>query len=67
MRNQMRGALSEEITRKQFLQYLGAALLMVFGLENLVSLLTGRRLPHNMTGSGSVEGRHGFGSSKFGV
>jgi hypothetical protein len=67
MREQIHGALHQEVTRKQFLQYLGTALLMVFGLNNLISLLTGNRPDHFLPGQDTSESRHGFGSSKFGV
>ena len=63
----MREKLNTEITRKQFLQYMGTAFLMVFGLNNLVSLLTGTKPKHLFMDHGSTEGAHGFGSSKFGV
>lgn len=69
MRNEnMRERLSTEITRKQFLQFMGGAMLMVFGLDNLISLLTGHKFQKNIfiNHEGS-ESSHGFGSSKFGV
>lgn len=67
MRDNMREKLNTEITRKQFLQYMGTALLMVFGLNNLISLLTGNKPHHLLPGSGATESHHGFGSSKFGI
>jgi len=67
MRDNMRGALAQEVTRKQFLQYMGTALLMVFGLNNLVSLLTGTKPKHSILNHGGADSSHGFGSSKFGV
>lgn len=64
----MRTKLHTEITRKQFLQMMAGAALMVFGLENLVSLLTGHKFQKNIfiTNQGSDTAR-GFGSSKFGT
>jgi hypothetical protein len=64
----MRDKLNTEITRKQFLQVMAGAVLMVFGLDNLISLLTGHKFQKNIfiNGQGS-EADHGFGSSKFGV
>lgn len=67
MRDNMRGALTQEVTRKQFLQYIGTAFLMVFGLNNLVSLLTGTKPKHILGGHNPADGKHGFGNSKFGV
>lgn len=68
MRDGMREQLKTEITRKQFLQYMGAALLMVLGLENLISLLTGHRPQQRvLMPAQDSDGRHGFGSSRFGV
>jgi hypothetical protein len=61
----LRDKLNTEVTRKQFLQYTGALLLMVFGLDNLIALLTagrgGKLLPqqHNAASDG-------FGARKFG-
>ncbi len=64
----MRDKLHTEVTRKQFLQMMAGAALMVFGLDNLVSLLTGHKFQKNIfiNNQGS-EPSHGFGNSKFGV
>ena len=68
MRDTLREHLSQEITRKQFLQYLGTALLMVFGLNNLISLLTGSKFEQHLNLPGhAADQRRGFGSSRFGV
>lgn len=67
MRDNLREHLSQEITRKQFLQYMAAAVLMVFGLNNLISLLTGSKLEHHLGAPSGRDAQHGFGSSKFGV
>jgi hypothetical protein len=65
---ELREKLNTEITRKQFLQYLGSALLIVFGFHNLLSLLNGNNevvkrayVPQTATN------HNGFGSRKFGV
>ncbi|HSX05826.1 MAG TPA: hypothetical protein VLF69_05125 [Candidatus Saccharimonadales bacterium] len=68
MHARMRDQLNTEITRKQFLQYLAGAVLMVLGLENLISLLTGgkfeRRIVYvNQPGANA----DGFGTRRFGV
>ncbi|TAH34093.1 hypothetical protein EYC59_03795 [Candidatus Saccharibacteria bacterium] len=62
MRETLHEQLGRELTRKQFLHLMTAALLAIFGLNNLISLLTGQKLFSNQE-----RGRHGFGSSKFGV
>jgi len=69
MREDLRDQLSKEITRKQFLQFSAAALLSVFGVGNIISLLTGSKRHHTtiVIGGDSKNNRHGFGSSKFGV
>ena len=68
MRGSLREQLNTEITRKQFLQFMAAALLAVFGLNNLISLLTGSHdVQRVLVPGASDNNRHGFGSSKFGV
>jgi hypothetical protein len=69
MRDNMREQLNTEITRKQFLQYLAGALLMVFGLNNLLSLLTGGKTEHHVWHQGApvATDHSGFGSRKFGT
>jgi hypothetical protein len=67
MRDEWQDRLTMEITRQQFLQYMGGAILIAFGLGNLVSLLTGSRftttkyLPQPASNNAS-----GFGNRKFG-
>ncbi|HSX43167.1 MAG TPA: hypothetical protein VLF59_03715 [Candidatus Saccharimonadales bacterium] len=65
----MRDQLNTEITRKQFLQYLAAAALALFGLNNLLSLLTGnhRDVQRILVNSGNTDSQDGFGSRRFGV
>jgi hypothetical protein len=64
----MRDRLTSEITRKQFIQYIAGALLLVFGLDNLVSLLTGHKVQKHIYLPGqTAETTRGFGASKFGV
>lgn len=55
--------LQKEMSRRQFLQFAGVAVISLFGLSNLLSLLTnlGDAKPKDKTE------RHGFGASKFGV
>lgn len=69
MSESLRERLNQEVTRKQFLQYSAGALLMVFGLNNLITLLTGSKPDHKsfIPITDSADRGHGFGSSKFGV
>lgn len=65
MREVLRERLNTEVTRQQFLQYMGTALLMVFGLNNLVNLLSNtktieRQQPYVPAPS------DGFGTRRFG-
>ncbi len=68
MHGDMRDRLKTEITRKQFLQYSAGALLMVFGLNNLISLLTGNRtIEKTILMPGPGNDHDGFGSRRFGT
>lgn len=49
MRGNLRDKLNTEITRKQFIQYIGIGLLMLFGLHNFLQLLNGDK--HGTHGS----------------
>jgi hypothetical protein len=65
MRDNLREQLNTEITRKQFLQYMGGALLMVLGFNNLLSLLSSHKVGEHPT---LIPYNHdGFGPRKFGV
>lgn len=66
MRDGLREKLNTEMTRKQFLQYLGAALLMVFGLNNIISFLAAGRTEKHLLSSGANVPSNGFGSRRFG-
>lgn len=67
MRDDMRERLNTEITRKQFLQYMTGALLMVFGLNNLISLFTGNKSQHTVLLPPTGNGPDGFGTRRFGT
>jgi hypothetical protein len=67
MRENMREKLNTEITRKQFLQYAAAAALAVFGLNNLLSLLTGGKEVQRIYIPGGPSDHDGFGTRKFGT
>ncbi len=65
MRDNLREKLNAEITRKQFLEYLAAAVLTLFGFNNLLSLLSGNKQPRYIAGPGNSD-PDGFGTRKFG-
>jgi hypothetical protein len=56
--------LERQMTRKEFLLFLGSSFVILLGLPNLIKLLqrTGRPNQQDHT-----KASHGFGSSKFGV
>ena len=59
--------LEKEVTRKEFLQFAGTALIALLGLNNFLALVT--RFAHGTpsTTTNDPNGRHGFGSSRFGM
>jgi hypothetical protein len=69
MQENLREQLNTEITRKQFLQYLTGAVLMVFGLHNLVALLTGNRVIEKrlIVAGPAGDMANGFGARRFGA
>ena len=67
MREELREKLNTEITRKQFIQYIGVALLMLFGLHNFLSLLGGGKAGSRGGLMGMLDNAaNGFGSRRFG-
>ena len=56
----------QEMTRKKFLSYIGLALLTIFGLNNLISLMQGKTIPGQTVTTQSNNNAQGFGSRKFG-
>jgi hypothetical protein len=58
--------LEKEVTRKEFLQFLGAALITIFGLNNFIALLT-QTTQTTTSHASDKNGQHGFGSSRFGA
>ncbi|MEO6513262.1 MAG: hypothetical protein ABIR37_01125 [Candidatus Saccharimonadales bacterium] len=59
--------LEKEVTRKEFLQFTGTALIALLGLNNFLALVT--RFTHgaSSTTTSDPNERHGFGSSRFGM
>ena len=67
MRPKQNSLLEAEMTRKQFIAYMGVVLLSIFGLNNFYELLKNHGIPkHMQVGEGVQEGQ-GFGSRKFGA
>lgn len=59
--------LEREMTRKEFLQFTGSSLVILFGLTNLVALLGHFNKTATQPKEIASDLRHGFGSRKFGV
>jgi len=58
--------LQREMTRKEFLQFAGSSLLILFGLSNFLTLVNHLSKPAKVTTT-SDQATHGFGSRKFGA
>jgi hypothetical protein len=56
--------LEKDISRKEFLQFVGGGIIVLFGLQNLINYLT--QFNQSTSQSASPPARHGFGASKFG-
>ncbi len=59
--------LQKEMTRKEFLQFAGSSLVILFGLTNVLALLNHFTKAANSTTIPNLEASHGFGSRKFGA
>ena len=57
--------LEKEISRKEFLAFIGGGILTLFGVHNLISYITQFNRPQSI--SKPAESRQGFGASKFGA
>ena len=67
MRDSFREQLNKQMTRKEFLQWLFAALLAIFGFHNLIALLTGTSSHTSRPlGGQPVQDVTGFGTRRFG-
>lgn len=65
MKNQLDALLKQEMTRKEFLQYIGGALLVSFGITSLLKSLMQTK-PHVQT-SALDYGSSAYGGVKKGV
>lgn len=58
--------LARQMTRQEFLQFMGASILVLFGLSNLMAFL--KQVAHHAPAEKvSADSSHGFGSRKFGA
>lgn len=57
--------LDKEVSRKEFLQFVGGGVLVIFGLNNLISYISQFNRP--ATSDAPVEASNGFGSRRFGA
>lgn len=59
--------LQKEMTRREFLQFAGASVLVLVGFGNLISLVNHFTKTAEPSGTAKTDARHGFGASKFGT
>lgn len=60
--------LKKEMTRREFLQFSGSAVLILFGLSNVLQLIRHmKKTAEEPVASVATEASHGFGSRKFGA
>jgi|TARA_B100001245_G_scaffold87132_1_gene62859 hypothetical protein len=66
---QARELFAKQMTRKEFLEAIGMAVLMVFGVSNFVSFLTKqtKQTGHLSGAQKKEDSGQGFGTRKFGV
>ena len=55
------------MTRKEFLQFAGSSLFVLFGLTNILALFNHFSNAVDSPKSMNLEAQHGFGSRKFGA
>lgn len=59
----------KDMTRKEFLQFMGGSIVLLFGFGNLISLITHFKKTAELpkVAEMNIEASHGFGSRKFGA
>jgi hypothetical protein len=62
--NLQRALLAREMTRKEFLQVVGASLVVLLGLPNFLKMM---QRPEASADTQQDEAEHGFGIRKFGA
>ncbi len=59
--------LQKEMTRKEFLQFAGSSMLVLFGLTNFLALMSHLSKAEQPALTTTDNEAHGFGSRKFGA
>jgi hypothetical protein len=60
--------LQKEMTRREFLQFGGSLVLVLFGLSNIIAHISRvKKIADDPTKIAQVDASHGFGSRKFGA
>ena len=59
--------LQKEMTRKEFLQFAGSSLFVLFGLTNILALFNHFSNAVDSPKTMNLDASHGFGSRKFGA
>lgn len=60
--------LSKQMTRREFLQFAGSSVLILFGLSNILALINHtKKVTETPAKTAPVKAAAGFGSRKFGV
>ncbi len=59
--------LEKEMNRKEFLQFAGSSLIVLFGFTNILALFTHFSRAVESPKTMSLDASHGFGSRKFGA
>lgn len=59
--------LGKKMTRREFLQFTGSSLLILFGLGNFLALMSHTRKTVEPVAKETERVNNGFGSRKFGV
>ena len=65
MNKNIRDLLDRDISRKEFLQFIGGGIVVLLGIQNLISYLS--QYDSTNPKANSHDASRGFGSSKFGV
>lgn len=56
--------LERDVSRKEFLQFVGGGIIVLFGLQNLINYLV--QFNQAPTAPKQTDAEHGFGASRFG-
>lgn len=59
--------LVKKMTRQEFFHFVGGSLLVLFGLGNIIALISHVKKTTDTDTKQAVDASHGFGSRKFGA